>query len=121
MRREPTEWEKRLWRHLSNSQLEGFKFRRQTAIPPFAADFFCPAKSLIVEVDGETHVAEEDARRDARLAKQGFTTIRFTNDDVRDNMDGVLTAILERLRELPDRWPGSPAVPTPIPPPKGRG
>jgi very-short-patch-repair endonuclease len=121
MRREPTEFEKRLWRHLSNAQLGGFKFRRQAAIPPFIADFFCPQKGLVVEVDGETHSAEVDAVRDARLAARGFATIRFTNDDVRDNMDGVLTAILLRLRELPDRWPGSPDFPTPTPPLKGRG
>ena len=61
------------------------------------------------------------AGRDALLAARGFTTIRFTNDDVRDNMDGVLTALLVRLRELPDRWPGSTAGPTPSPPLKGRG
>jgi very-short-patch-repair endonuclease len=121
MRREPTEWEKQLWRHLSNSQLEGFKFRRQAAIPPFVVDFFCPSKGLIVEVDGETHVAEDDAKRDARLAMRGFTTIRFTNADVRDNMDGVLIRILECLRELPDRWPRTSVGPTPNPSPEGEG
>jgi len=121
MRREPTEYEKRLWRHLSGSQLGGFKFRRQAAIPPFVADFFCPARGLIVEVDGETHVAMDDAKRDALLAQRGFKTIRFTNDDVRDNMDGVLITILQTLEGLPDRWGGSPASPTPTPPLKGRG
>ena len=121
MRREPTEPEVWLWRHLSNSQLGGFKFRRQAAISPFIVDFFCPSKGLIVEVDGETHVAEADARRDAALAEKGFTTIRFTNWDVRDNMDGVLITILTRLRELPDRWIARPPSPTPTPPRKGRG
>jgi very-short-patch-repair endonuclease len=53
MRREPTEPEKRLWRNLSNRQLDGHEFRRQTTIEPFIADFLCPAKALIVEVDGE--------------------------------------------------------------------
>ena len=119
MRREPTEYEKRLWRHLSNSQFGGYKFRRQALIPPFAADFFCPAKGLIVEVDGET--PEADRKRDALLARRGFTTIRFTNDDVRDNIDGVPTTILQRLRELPERWPGPPNFPTPTPPLQGRG
>ncbi len=115
MRREPTEPEVWLWRHLSGSRLGGFKFRQQAAIPPFIVDFFCPSKGLIVEVDGDTHVAEADAKRDALLAENGFTTIRFTNWDVRDNMDGVLTVILARLRELPDRWPRSTADPTPNP------
>ncbi len=117
MRREPTEPEKRLWRQLSNSQLGGFKFRRQAAIPPFIVDFFCPAKGLIVEVDGETHFVAADARRDAALSHRGFTTIRFTNADVMSNIDGVLTLILGRLEALPDRWPS----PTPTPPLKGRG
>jgi very-short-patch-repair endonuclease len=121
MRREPTEYEKLLWRHLSSSKLGGYKFRRQAAIPPFVADLFCPAKALIVEIDGETHMPEEDRRRDELLAARGFATIRFTNDDVRDNMDGVLIALLQRLRELPDRWPGPSPGPTPAPPLKGRG
>ena len=115
MRNEPTEPEKWLWRHLSASQLGGFKFRRQAAIPPFIVDFFCPSKGLIVEVDGETHLDDADARRDAMLAAQGFSTIRFTNADVRDNMDGVLITLLARLRALPDRWTGSTAGPTPNP------
>jgi very-short-patch-repair endonuclease len=121
MRRDPTEPEKRLWRNLSNRQLGGHKFRRQTTIEPFIVDFLCPAKALIVEVDGETHVAEEDARRDAALAAGGYTTIRFTNDDVMSHMDGVLTVILQKIEGLPDRWEGSPDSPTPTPPLKGRG
>ena len=119
MRREPTECEKWLWRHLSRSRLGGFKFRRQAAIPPFVADFFCPSKGLIVEVDGETHASHADAGRDMLVASRGFTTIRFTNDDVRYNMDGVLITILQRLRTLPDRRPSSRAGPTPNPSPEG--
>ena len=121
MRRQPTELEKRLWRHLSGSQLGGFKFRRQTVLKPFIADFFCPAKGLIVEIDGETHPASSDEMRDAQLAARGFETIRFTNDEVRDNMEGVLTTLLDRLRALPDRWPSPPLGPTPNPSPEGEG
>ncbi|HET9640461.1 MAG TPA: endonuclease domain-containing protein [Allosphingosinicella sp.] len=121
MRREPTEPEKRLWRNLSNRQLGGHKFRRQTTIEPFIVDFLCPAKALIVEVDGETHVAEVDARRDALLAGRGYTTIRFTNEDVMANMDGVLTVILQTLENLPGRWQGAPDSPTPNPSPEGEG
>ena len=121
MRREPTEPEKRLWRHLSNSQLGGFKFRRQAPIPPFIVDVFCPAKGLIVEVDGETHKSAEDATRDQLLADRVFSTIRFTNAEVISNMDGVLTTLLRSLRELPDRWAGPSLCPTPTPPLKGRG
>ena len=104
LRRNPTETEKRLWRQLSNRQLSSFKFRRQEVLEPFIVDFFCPAKGLVIEVDGETHVRDDDLKRDAFLTRDGFTTIRFTNDDVMTNMDGVLTVILERLEGLPDRW-----------------
>jgi very-short-patch-repair endonuclease len=121
MRREPTEPEKLLWRHLSHSQLGGYKFRRQATVEPFIADFFCPAKALIVEVDGLTHEPSSDMRRDSILAGRGFSTIRFTNDEVMSNMEGVLTAILQRLESLPDRRWGSHDSPTPTPPLKGRG
>ena len=73
MRRNPGEWEKRLWRHLSNSQT-GYKFRRQAVMGPFICDFFCPAKGLIVEVDGDTHDPVADARRDRLLLERGFVT-----------------------------------------------
>ena len=121
LRRAPTEPELRLWRNLSASCLGGFKFRRQAAIPPYIADFFCPAKGLIIEVDGITHLQDKDARRDKALAQHGFVTIRFTNDEVMSNMDGVLTAILNRLIELPDRWSGASTGPTPYPSPEVEG
>ena len=115
MRNAPTEPEKRLWMALRNSQLEGFKFRRQSVIGQRIVDFFCPARALIVEVDGDTHDATVDVRRDAELSEQGFTTLRFTNREVCDNMDGVLTVILDLLRTLPERWPH------PHPSPEGEG
>ena len=121
LRREPTEPEKRLWRNLSNSRLGGYKFRRQATLTPFIADFFCPANGLVVEIDGHSHLVEEDRRRDSALALRGFTTIRFTNDDVMSNMDGVLTTILATLERLPARAWRSPDSPTPTPPLKGRG
>jgi very-short-patch-repair endonuclease len=121
MRREPTHAERILWRHLSRSQLGGHKFRRQAVMEPYIADFFCPAKGLIVEVDGDTHTPARDHRRDTLLADRGFTTMRFTNGAVQTNLDGVLTALLARLGELPDRWPGTSSVPTPCPSPEGEG
>ncbi len=116
MRRNPGEWEKRLWRELSSSQL-GFKFRRQHVIAPYICDFFCPAKSLVVEVDGDTHEAAADRARDAYLLRRGFRTLRFTNTDIRENMEGVLLTILTALTGQPDRW----SVPHPNPSPEGEG
>jgi very-short-patch-repair endonuclease len=110
-----TDPELRLRRHLRNSQLGGFKFRRQVAIPPFIADLLCPAKGLIVEIDGWTHDAQRDHRRDDFLASRGYTTLRFSNTEVMENVDAVLSRVLETLRSLPDRWPH------PNPSPEGEG
>jgi very-short-patch-repair endonuclease len=119
MRRTPTEPENRLWRNLSNAQLAGFKFRRQAVIAPFIVDFLCPAKALIVEVDGDTHEPEADWRRDAVLEGKGYRVLRFTNADVMGNMEGVLVTILDALRDAPDRWPNG--RPHPNPSPEGEG
>ncbi|WP_010543235.1 DUF559 domain-containing protein, partial [Sphingomonas elodea] len=107
MRRNPTELEKRLWRHLSNTQL-GYKFRRQQVVFPYICDFFCPAKGLVIEVDGDTHDPAYDERRDAYLLSQGFRPLHFSNHDVFDNIDGVLAVIVETLQTRPDRWSASP-------------
>ena len=114
LRNEPTEPEKRLWGHLSNSQL-GYKFRRQSVIGRFIVDFLCPAKALVIEIDGDTHDADSDERRDALLAHWGYRTIHFTNADVRRNIDGVLDVISRTVSALPDRWPH------PNPSPEGEG
>jgi BirA family biotin operon repressor/biotin-[acetyl-CoA-carboxylase] ligase len=75
------------------------------AVGPFFADFLCRELSLVVELDGFSHdcAPERDERRDAWMAREGLVVLRFTNDDVRDNVEGVVTAIrlkVERLREL---------------------
>ncbi len=117
MRCNPTEPEIRVWHHLSRSQLGGFKFRRQAEIGPFIADFLCPQKALIVEVDGETHDVDRDRGRDAALGRLGFMVLHVTNPDVMRNIDGVLTAILGALEATPDRW----ERPHPNPSPEGEG
>jgi very-short-patch-repair endonuclease len=104
MRSEPTEPEARLWQSLRVSQLGGYKFSRQIVIDGAICDFVCRMKALIVEVDGDTHVAESDSLRDARLARLGYRTLRFTNREVMDNLEGVLTVILSALAERVDRF-----------------
>jgi very-short-patch-repair endonuclease len=97
----------RMRRALSRSQLGGYKFRRQAIIGGRIADFFCPAKGLVVGIDRDTHDPERDRRRDTWLGRQtGFAAVRFTNRDVMTNLEGVLTALLKTLEDLPDRWPG---------------
>ena len=113
MRNNPTEPEKRLWRHLSNGQLDGHKFRRQQVIGWHIADFVCSAVKLIVEVDGDTHEETKDRARDAALAEHGYRTVHVTNHDVMSNMDGVLLFIAEALRQA--------ERPHPNPSPEGEG
>ena len=117
MRRNPTEPEKRLWRHLSNGQLNGYKFRRQCVIGWSIADFLCSQKALVVEVDGDTHEAATDRQRDDALARRGFRVVRVSNDEVMTNMDGVLTLISEAVAAAPERW----NKPHPNPSPEGQG
>ncbi len=118
MRNNPTEPEQRLWRRLTRSQLSGFKFRRQAVIGPFVADFLCPQKALIVEIDGWTHEdVRADVRRDAALRGLGFIVLRFTNTNIMENAEGVLTAILAALQQTADRL----ATPHPNPSPEEEG
>lgn len=116
MRRNPTEPEKRLWRNLSNGQLEGLKFRRQEVIGRFIADFMCPARSLIIEVDGDTHDEVKDRLRDEQLAEAGFLVLRVTNSEVMANPDGVLMAIARAATARRSRH-----MPHPNPSPQGEG
>ena len=116
MRRNPTEPEKRLWRNLSNGQIDGLKFRRQEVIGRYIADFMCPARSLIVEVDGDTHDEAKDRLRDDVLGQFGFLVLRVTNHDVMSNAEGVLTAIAVAAAGRTSRH-----NPHPNPSPEGEG
>jgi very-short-patch-repair endonuclease len=122
MRKRPTEPEKRLWMALRNSRLAGYKFRRQAVVAGRIVDFFCPEKGLVIEVDGMTHDREVDLRKDDKLASAtGFLTLRFTNEDVMHNIEGVLTALSLALHDRPQRWLNHHST-TPQPPPlKRRG
>jgi release factor-specific protein-(glutamine-N5) methyltransferase len=105
MRSNPTEPEHRLWLALRDRRLGGYKFRRQAIIGARIVDFFCPAKSLVIEIDGNTHDRDRDLRRDAQMKAQfGFDVLRFTNLEVMQNLDGVLTAVELKLSVQNDRW-----------------
>jgi BirA family biotin operon repressor/biotin-[acetyl-CoA-carboxylase] ligase len=88
----------------------GAKFSRQMPVGPFFADFLCRELALVVELDGHSHDAapERDAPRDRWMAAHGFTVLRFTNDDVHGNVEGVTRAIrteVERLQALRSAHP----------------
>ena len=98
LRSRQTDAERKLWFAVRDRRLTGFKFVRQEAIGPFIVDFVCRDKRLVVEVDGGQHAdSAEDAVRDAFLAREGYRVMRFWNNDVLSNRDGVLTVILEAL------------------------
>ena len=98
LRRNATDVENTLWYRLRNRQIDGAKFRRQEPILNFTADFVCHEKRLIVELDGGQHAeSTRDARRDLMLQQAGFRVLRFWNNDVTENMDGVLERIREAL------------------------
>jgi very-short-patch-repair endonuclease len=100
LRKDQTDAERRLWWHLRNRQLEGWKFRRQFQIGDYIADFACIDGKLIVELDGGQHSEREeyDDRRTRELEKAGFVVLRFWNNDVLTNSEGVIEEILRMLR-----------------------
>lgn len=101
LRREATPAERAVWAFLSRSQL-GAKFSRQMPVGPFFADFLCRELALVVELDGFSHdvAPKRDVHRDAWMAAHGFTVLRFTNDEVRENVDGVMNAIRAEVERL---------------------
>jgi very-short-patch-repair endonuclease len=107
MRGTATPAEHRLWQILRAKRLSDYKFKRQLPIDHYIADFTCLARRLIVEVDGGQHAENpNDQRRDDYLTGQGFRILRFWNNDIFDNEEGVLTRILDALHSpLPNPSP----------------
>jgi very-short-patch-repair endonuclease len=103
LRKNPTEVEKLLWYRLRMWQIDGYKFRRQQPIGNYIADFVCFEKRLIVELDGGQHAVQSgyDAERDGWLRAEGFTVLRFWNNDLLKNLNGVTEKIFETLKSSP--------------------
>jgi very-short-patch-repair endonuclease len=106
MRSAPTDAEHRLWQVLRAKRLSSYKCKRQLPIDGYVVDFVCLQHRLIVEADGGHHGDEADKRRTAYLKAQGFRILRFWNNDILNNEEGVLQCILDAL---------SPLSPTPLP------
>ncbi|WP_417875161.1 endonuclease domain-containing protein [Xanthomarina gelatinilytica] len=104
LRENMTEPEKKLWERLSKNQIEGLKFRRQHPILFYIADFYCHALHLIIEIDGGYHDTIEqkvkDDERTEHLKSNGITLIRFANEEVLNNMDGVIEEIIRVIHKL---------------------
>ena len=97
LRHKMTRAETLLWRYIKAHRIDGLGFRRHTPIGPYIADFVCHSARLIVELDGESHDLLErqiaDRRRDRFLAAKGFCPLRFTNEQVMSNLEGVVETI----------------------------
>ena len=114
MRKAPTEAEKKLWWHLRHRlPLSGTHFRRQVRIGRYIVDFASHRTKLVIEIDGGQHVeqAAADAARTKFLESEGYRVVRFWNNEVLTNIDGVLEAIASALA----------TTPTPDPSPQGGG
>jgi very-short-patch-repair endonuclease len=114
MRAQPTDAERKLWWHLRHHlPAPGAHFRRQVRLGPYIVDFASHSAKLIVEVDGGQHAErlEADAARTRFLETEGYRVLRFWNNDVLQNIDGVLEVIQRAIA----------TTPTPNPSPQGGG
>lgn len=115
LRQQMTEPEQKLWYRLR--EISVAKFRRQHSVGPYVVDFYCAAAKLVIEVDGESHFTadgeQHDLIRGDYLTVQGLRVLRFTNDEVMKNLDGVLQVIIETVRDA--------RLPSPQPSPRKRG
>ena len=94
MRREPTFTERKLWYALRDWRLQSLKFRRQAPMGPYIVDFICIAHRLVVEVDGSQHAeSPRDETRNIWLMREGYRVMRFWNNEVTSNKEGVLATI----------------------------
>jgi very-short-patch-repair endonuclease len=111
MRGAPTDVELRLWRLLRDRRLNGIKFRRQVPVGPYIVDFLCVGAKLIVEADGFQHAeSSRDTIRDAYLVSQGWKVLRFWNNEVFLNREGVLDQPSPRGRRgVPKRGARTPS------------
>jgi len=97
LRNAPTPAERKLWRAI-RGEARGVRFRRQHPIPPHVADFACLEARLVVEVDGGQHGQARDAARDRDMRALGWRVLRFWNNEVMENLDGVLEVLVREVR-----------------------
>ncbi|EHQ99477.1 endonuclease domain-containing protein [Bradyrhizobium sp. WSM471] len=98
MRHEPTDAEAAMWRLLRDRRLSAYKFRRQAPIENYILDFVCFEKRLVIEIDGSQHAeSQRDAARDAALSVEGFSIVRYWNNDVLQQPTSVLEDVLAKL------------------------
>ncbi len=103
LRNQSTRTEIKLWKCLKGKKFYGYDFHRQKPIDNYIVDFFCPELKLAIELDGYTHgfekVFEKDNIKMQKLSELGIMVLRFVDDDVTKNIDGVLKCIEEYIRK----------------------
>ena len=111
LRNNSTDTERLLWRYLKNRQVVGVKFRRQQPIEAYIVDFVSFDKRIVIELDGGQHAENEeyDGQRDACLYANGFVVLRFWNNEIIENIEGVLEVIRDQCLRV------APPPPTPLP------
>lgn len=100
LRHDLTRAERKLWYALRRNQMNGFGFRRQHPVGSFVLDFYCPAARLAIELDGGQHNEDTkryDEKRSQWLATKGIKVLRFWNNEVLSNLEGVLSVIASVL------------------------
>ena len=115
LRKNSTDAERLIWNNLRNRSLEGVKFRRQQSFGPYIVDFIAAEKKLVIELDGGQHAANKvlDKDRDHYIESEGYRVLRFWNNEVLQNTEGVLERIRQEiLKDTPSPRPS---------PPLGRG
>ena len=104
LRRTTTPTENMLWRRLKGKQLDGLRFRQQHGYGPYVLDFYCPSLRLCIELDGNIHDEEQvrlkDEERTEFLLEQRIHVLRFRNEDVENDVEGVLERIREYIKRV---------------------
>ncbi len=104
LRNDMPEAEKKVWYLLQGKNMEGYKFRRQHGIGPYIVDFYCPRLQLVIEIDGDSHFEGDaparDAVREDFIKAKGIEVIRFTNIEVKWNIDAVAEDIYTAIKRL---------------------
>ncbi len=104
-----------LWNHIKQKQISGQRFLRQFSIGNFIVDFYCPNLYLTIEVDGDTHLSDEekeyDLFRQKKIEKLGISFLRFTNGEIYEGLDWVIESIETKVKELKQMKEGTPLPP----------
>lgn len=118
LRKEATSAEQFFWLLLRNRRFMGLKFRRQHSLPPFVIDFYCEEIRLAVELDGGQHNQEphqvRDEKRTARIHEQGIEIVRYWNNDVMQNTEGVLEDLMTQCQLRVSPSPAAARHPLPV-------